>query len=104
MASMMVTPADAERSARQLSLATTGLAPTDDVPAKATKGSDTPPAYAPCAACGAMISTGHTAEGHLVQLDTSVKTYCVRWTSGTPTPALCESTAYPIHKCEEATV
>jgi hypothetical protein len=82
-------------------LATLELAPMADVPTKAAKGPDTPPAYAPCPTCGQMVLTGKTPDGRLVAPDTSVKTYCVRWTSGTPTPALCESSAYPVHACKE---
>jgi hypothetical protein len=70
-----------------------------DVPVKAAKGPDTPPAYAPCPTCGQMVLTGKTPEGRLVALDTSAKTYCVLWLDRASVPQLRQSAAYPVHTC-----
>ena len=95
---------DAEGSARgapQLRLVGTGLAPTADLPARATKGPDRPPAYAPCV-CGTMVLTGITGllpGGERIALEVHSRTFVVDWDHGEAFPMLRESRGYPVHRC-----
>ena len=75
----------------------TGLAPTAEVPT--ARGTDHPPAYAPCEACGQQVLLGETRAGTRLALDVHQTSYCVSWDTGATLPWLDASRAYPLHTC-----
>lgn len=86
-----------EAATKTTHLASSGLAPTADVPT--TKGKETPPCYAPCEACGTPVLTGIMATGVRLAVDPQWPTYVVQWHAGEAAPRLSESRGYPVHRC-----
>jgi hypothetical protein len=93
------TLAPSKAPARQARLVSTGLAPTADVPVSSRASRESPPCYAPCGGCGALVLTGRTQAGRQLALDVGIKTYVVDWHHGAPAPVLVESRGYPVHRC-----
>jgi hypothetical protein len=88
-----------EMPSRQVRMVSSGLAPTADVPVSSRTKRESPPCYAPCTVCGALVLTGATQTGIRLALDVGIKTYVVDWHHGTPQPVLIESRGYPVHRC-----
>src|SRR5215510_9128774 len=91
-----IEPERPERS--RVRMVATGLAPTEDVP-RNTRQKPPQPCYGPCPRCGAQVLCGDMPGGVPLMLDTSLKSYVVRWPQHTDRPALTEGQGYPAHRC-----
>ena len=88
-----------ERRSRTTRLVGAGFAPTADVPPARRTSPEAPPAYRPCATCGAVVLHGRTRTGEQLALDTTQQSYVVLWDQGADEPWFLASRAYPRHHC-----